>query len=133
MSGWALEVGSPLVDQFYSIYPLSSLDEIVLSHLNWIPEQAVGSPTEYTLQNCRRKKVRMSGERQVNDLMSDHYTVFQIPRDSLSVDGSGAIIPPVACDHIFHFRDGQNEKWNVLSVTEQLMGAVYNCDCERFE
>lgn len=129
-SPWILERGSSFVDQFYDFYPHSSLETTTFSHLTWIPESAVGPATEYSVANCRLKKVRSSGERQVNDLMSDHFSVWVVPADGLPVDGDGNVIPPVPADWIIR-ADGT--KWNLLSVVKQLMGACYNCSVERFE
>jgi hypothetical protein len=129
-SGFVLESDNPEVYEFWSIYPSSVLETITLSHLEWVPEQPVGLPDQYSVANARQKKVHSSGERQTGEIMSEHHTVWQVPRESLPTRLDGTTILPVPADWWIR---GDGSRWNILEITKELEEMVLTCSCERID
>jgi hypothetical protein len=86
-------------------------------------DQAQGSITDYTV-TARQKRIPASGETFSGYLTADNHCTFQIWRESL--DAVTAPAPNIADQISF-----KGITWHIHTVTTQLFGEVFNCDCER--
>lgn len=124
----ALNINESLIVNLTDLYaPLGNLQPVVFSHLD-ISNGFPGTVAEYTIQQCRQKKVYSSGEQNDGTLASENFTVWQITK--LWLDAAGAPDPCLSDQ----FLDERGQAWNVIGIkAHQLMRSTWNLYCERIK
>lgn len=96
------------------------LSSITLTKRN--SDQAAGTTTAYTLNNCRRKKVYHQGNPLLTAVAADDYTIFQIPREELDANN----IDPGLINPLDRITDEDGYVWQPEADNNILLQLGYN-------